>query len=271
MFREASNYAQQFKTIVRKLNRLLKDYEELNNSVQKLLESRAPRLYTIESDGSVGAELRDGDEFLGMGIQTEKLSSGSQSLHQRMTDEVLISFQNWLKSYDVCKSSLQSLSSLRFELDSRQRTVISLDSRRSHVENKIEKEGNEGGNRNERSVAAKDLTLRQTSEKLEHKEGKYNLCLKEFRQKEEELNQQLRSLLSEVSIMTELIGHLYKILTDSPQEIHLAFRGAGNSSPKMQISFPFTSSKVSKNVQDLKQSPIKELTDTSNPFLTPPS
>jgi len=118
-------------------------------------------------------------------------------------------------------------------------------------------------------LAARDLSLKQTAVKLEHKEGKYNFCLKEFRKKEEELNQQLRSLLSEVSIMTELLGHVYRILSESPQDIYTAFRGEMSSSPKVQSAVPVSPPKVCKNVQETKQSPVVETTDTSNPFLTP--
>ena len=72
-------------------------------SVRALLECRVPRMYTVESDGSVGAEPNDGDVLLGSGIELDLLTSTSQSLQTRMTDEVIITLQQWFKNYDRCK------------------------------------------------------------------------------------------------------------------------------------------------------------------------
>eukprot|EP00210_Caulerpa_lentillifera_P007093 g6786.t1 len=261
MFREATEYCQQFKTLVRKLTRLLKNYSEWTSCAQKLLETRIPRLYSTEPDGTVSTEFPDNDELLAMGVKTDRLELSSQSMDKRMTEEVLNGFHNWFTVYETCRVAFHELMALKFELDSRQRTVISLDYRKHNVENKIEREEAEGVEQS----TSRGTELKQTAAKLEHKEQKRSSCMKEFQQKEEELNQQLRVLLMEVSNLTELIGAAFKILTETPQEVCLAFRD------KVSQGVPsFMSAVVATTEDKTKQSLTIEAAsaDTPNPFLT---
>ena len=147
--------------------------------------------------------------------------------------------------------SLSDLEELKFELDSRRRTVISLDEKCTSHEGKL-KEGD----------ASQELSLATTSEKLKHKERKYDLCLAEFQHKEEDLNQTLRALLSEVRSLAELIGHLYQILSDAPSDAHRAFK-EGTS---LAVQPPVHSTR-----HEIKRSPETESVvqaDPSNPFLS---
>ena len=75
----------------------------MSDSVHALMECRVPRLFTMESDGSVGAEMPDGDAYLGAGIQTQRLTSSSQDMKSRVSEEVVVTLQQWFKSYERCK------------------------------------------------------------------------------------------------------------------------------------------------------------------------
>lgn len=75
----------------------------MNKSVNILLETRVPRLYTMETDGSVGAELHDGDAYLGTGFQMGRLTTSSKTFQTRLDEEVIRPIQQWFKNYDRCK------------------------------------------------------------------------------------------------------------------------------------------------------------------------
>jgi len=253
MFREASTYFQHFKTVIKKLTKLMKDYEDVTSSVRSLLECRVPRLYTVETDGSVGAELLDGDAFLGSGIELDRLTSTSQSLQARMSEEVYGTIHQWFRSYERCKALLTALEELKFECDSRRRTVLTLDARRLEFAGKVKK-----GDR------AREAMLKHTEEKLEHKQNKSELCAAEFEEKEEEVNQAMRALLSEVQILSELIGHIFQILSDAPGDAHKSFKGAVSGYRSTGTPAP----KVNKKKKSKNEAPS---VDKTNPFLGPTS
>lgn len=282
MFREASTYFQHFRTVIKKLQRLMKDYEDVTLSVHTLLESRVPRLYTVESDGSVGAEWLDGDVLLGSGIRLDRLMTSSHSLQSRMSEEVISTIQQWFKSYDRCKALLGELSELKFELDSRKRTVLSLNGKKMEAEDKLLKTEQKSkmkvqqsmkGEQSQKKVELKSMKtggstreaqLSSTEAKLKHKERKLELCLADFQSKEEELNQAMRALLSEVRILAENIGHVFQILSDAPNDVHRAFNAGMTSSihPSVHIKPKFNK----------RESTETESTtvgnDNTNPFLT---
>ena len=76
---------------------------DMTETIHRLLECRVPRMYTVESDGSVNAEMRDGDAFLGTGVQTHRLTTSTQALQRRMSEEVISTLQQWFKNYERCK------------------------------------------------------------------------------------------------------------------------------------------------------------------------
>lgn len=259
MFREATHYCQQFKAVVRKLARMTKNYSDLTSTAEELLESRIPRLYKTEPDGTVVPEFPDSDTALAKGLQTRKLAASSQSMQQRMEEEILSNFETWFGVYENCKVALNELVDLKFELDSRQRTVISLDYQRHSVQDKIEKEASEG----EQTSSSRDLELKNTAAKLEHKEEKRMDCLNTFQRKDAELNQQLRALLTEVCSVTELIGEAYQILRDGPHDVCVAFHG--QVSHGVQTAIPITEAHI---VAQVKQTAaVLEEASAPNPFL----
>ena len=82
---------------------MLSVYTDMTDTIYRLLQCRVPRMYTVESDGSVNAEMRDGDTCLGTGVQTNRLATSTQALQRRMSEEVISTLQQWFKSYERCK------------------------------------------------------------------------------------------------------------------------------------------------------------------------
>ena len=144
---------------------------------------------------------------------------------------------------------------LKFELDSRRRTVLSLDDKRNSFEGQVKK-----------GDSTREVQLTSTVEKLKHKERKMDVCLTEFQHKEEELNQALRALLSEVRCHAELIGHIFHIVSDSANEAHRAFKESTSSGvhPPIRVK-----QRVERNEASKKEAQVEF--DHSNPFTTPPS
>ena len=118
--------------------------------------------------------------------------------------------------------------------------------------------------------ATRELSLAATSDRLKHKQRKFDLCLAEFQHKEEELNQSLRALLSEVRSLAELIGHLYQILSDAPGDAHRAFKEG--TSLGVQPPIHIARHEIKQSSRTASALPA----DPSNPFLmmtsdSPPS
>lgn len=151
------------------------------------------------------------------------------------------------------KSGLHSLEVFKFELDSRRRTVVSLGNRKTEFEDKVNK-----------GDLTSQPTLSSTTEKLKHKESKYLTCLTEFQQKEEELNQSMRALLSEIHRLAELVGHIYQILSEVPEDAHRAFKEGTSSGVRPPILIA-----SQKGTGASRKTETNPFVDNSNPFLTP--
>lgn len=180
------------------------------------------------------------------------------------------------------------LSELKFELDSRKRTVLTLNGKKTEAEDKLlrleeksrkmveQSTTGEKSTKGEQSLkkveikimktggSIREAQLSSTEAKLKHKERKLELCLTDFQSKEEELNQAMRALLSEVRILAENIGHVFQILSDAPNDVHRAFNAGMTSSihPSVHIKPKFNK----------RESTETESTtvgnDNTNPFLT---
>lgn len=214
MLREADLFARCLRNVDSQLTRVENDVRGLGASMKDLLESPLPRPYIISETGEVMCETSEAD-IVGAGVQVERITTASQVLALRLNEEVHAPLREWLSAFDRAKHLLHEVEKLRVELDSRKRTVVTLEAKANTIRSKLDK----GDGNQQRS-------FEDTEKKLRHKEEKCANCKEEFEQLEQECSSALRALLKDSSNLRDFLAQAYKVLHETSIEAYGGFTSA---------------------------------------------
>lgn len=211
MLREAEGFARHLRKVGEQLAQVDNSMRGLGFGMKALLESPIPRPYIISETGETMRESPE-HEIVGAGVQIERITTASEVLGMRLNTEVHAPLREWLVAYDKAKILLDEVEQMRFELDSRRRTVAGLESKANAIRSKLDR----GDGNQHRSFEA-------VEKKLRHKEEKYANFQAEYEQQEQICSNAFRSLLKDSVNLRDFLAQSYKVLHEISQEAYGGF------------------------------------------------
>eukprot|EP00210_Caulerpa_lentillifera_P001511 g1449.t1 len=210
LYNEVAVYRNFFSGVVPKLHTLVKSYKSFNDSIVAILEFRVPSSgHRVFRSRTFNSKQSNVDEDAVTEREREIVGSSSDAMERRMKDDVLAVFQNWFTRFEKCKTELRELDALKFEVDSRQRTVIAL---QYQIQRQTETMQLGKIERNGARIAIEA--------QLNHKQEKHNASKDEFQNKNRELEMALNDLRRDVHPLTRQITNIYGILSEVPGSVH---------------------------------------------------
>lgn len=243
MLDEATRVAQYVKAVEQHLTKVSKEVKGLSSKVNDLMRSEVPKQYTMDATGSA-VPVEQESRAMGSGVNIEQITTAAQMLDLRMKEDVHNPLSEWLSAYERAKGLMRRVESLRLELDSRRRTVMSLSQKAKLKKYQLDKatppppqsfDVPEPSPRQESIMLQKDKALQETRSKLDHKNNKKDATDAEFKESEAECMQAMCALLNDASHLSDFIGQSYKILYETSLE---AYQGFGPAEPMQSVPYP---------------------------------
>lgn len=212
MFKEATNFAGHLKQLEKDLKALQKQIDVHSTSLRNILVSPLPRVYEEGLQGPVPSE--DEPRMIGGNVQVERISGASQELKKRLEQEVIQPLKAWLDAYRTVEVRIKELEALRLELDSRRRTVGSLQGRLERVKT-LPATNNK-----------RDIKIKDTEEKKEHKEEKMQRTQEQYKHMEQIVYNSLFTLIKDTSVLRDYAAAALLIVQECFQTAYSSFEPA---------------------------------------------
>ncbi|PNW71418.1 hypothetical protein CHLRE_16g653450v5 [Chlamydomonas reinhardtii] len=215
MFKEATDFCNHLRLLERDLRSMHKEIDAKFANLRAILSSPLPRTYEEGANGVV--PVSEEAKLIGQGIAVDRLQESANELRQRLDDEVIKPLRSWLMAYRTVSERMEKLEALRLELDSRRRTVDSLEEKCDKL--------------HKTAPAAKDKDkheqeMEKMSQLLLHKQDKCNRTKNAFEELEKMVYNSLNTLVKDTGVLRDYTGLSLSILQDCFQRGHSAFSTA---------------------------------------------
>ncbi|KAG2451877.1 hypothetical protein HYH02_003652 [Chlamydomonas schloesseri] len=216
MFKEATDFCAHLRTLERDLRSMHKEIDAKFANMRAILSSPLPRTYDEGSNGTAMPVSEDA-KLIGQGIAVDRLQEAANELRQRLDDEVIKPLRSWLMAYRTVSERMEKLEALRLELDSRRRTVDSL-------EEKCDKLAKVTPTAKDKDKHEQEME--KMSQLLLHKQDKRNRTNSAFEELEKMVYNSLNTLVKDTGVLRDYTGLSLSILQDCFQKGHSAFSTA---------------------------------------------
>lgn len=216
MFKEASDFCVHLKTLERDLRSLHKEVESNFSNLRGILLAPLPRAYEEAQNGVAQACSEGEPKLIGQGVQVDSLMQCSADLKNRLEEEVVKPLKHWYAAYKNIVDRMTKLEQLRLELDSRRRTVETLQLKLDRLRTQVNMQ-----NRDKVEQEADKLLLL-----LQHKQDKLQRTGVSYREAEQTVFNSLNTLIKDTGVLRDYTGLALQLVQDCYFQAHTSYKTA---------------------------------------------
>lgn len=125
MEKEVRKFAQELKAFHKAVKNLSDAITSEVGTFKAVLLAKLPKAFDEQPDGAL-TPLTQGDNPIGLNVQTEQLGKAVNDTHQSLTQKVVEPLEQWLIEYRKTKASNIKLEEMRLDLDEKRRGTLTL-------------------------------------------------------------------------------------------------------------------------------------------------
>ncbi|GLI69667.1 hypothetical protein VaNZ11_014345 [Volvox africanus] len=215
MFKEATEFCKHLRVLERDLRSIHKAIDAKFANLRNILCSPLPRAFEEGRDGAVPCT--EEPKLIGQGVGLEVLQQAANDLKIRLDEDVIKPLRSWLIAYRSVRDRMEKLEALRLELDSRRRTVDSLNEKVDRLD------------RMQPAPQQKDKheqDVEKTTHLLHHKGEKLTRTMHAYRELELAVFNSLNTLIKDTGVLRDYTGLSLQIVQECYQKGYAAFSTA---------------------------------------------
>eukprot|EP01023_Acetabularia_acetabulum_P025841 TRINITY_DN2465_c0_g1_i3.p1 TRINITY_DN2465_c0_g1~~TRINITY_DN2465_c0_g1_i3.p1 ORF type:complete len:335 (-),score=40.01 TRINITY_DN2465_c0_g1_i3:398-1402(-) len=211
MFNEAKQFKQWVQASIKDTHTLQTTIQKFVDNTFSFMNSSLPRV--MESDDGFSGNAQP----VGSGVNMEQLYGVPEEINYFMDIKVVQPLQLWISKFQGVSVQMKDLEDLRLVVDSRRRTVDSLNMQLAKLRNKQSQKQIEDPKLEEK-INNMDL-------KCKHKESKSTETMERYRQMENEVNKQMTELVKDSEQVSQYMGLAMFTVSDGFNTAYAAFSG----------------------------------------------
>lgn len=215
-FAEAKAFADALKRFDKQCTAHLKAVKDFNKQTHGFLSMSVPRMFKEPSTGE--AEPSEAESMVGERVDFDKIEMSGAAGEEKIFRYVQEPLRKWLANFDTVVISLQQVEQLRLTLDSRRRSVSTMEGEMTNIQS--------------RTTDPEDARLMKLVEKKHRQEMKMAQVLDDFRRKEATAYQNMRHLVNDVKYVRQHIAKLFELLRQVSSDVCDAFTHIDTALPQ---------------------------------------
>ncbi|MEW5306765.1 MAG: hypothetical protein WDW36_009206 [Sanguina aurantia] len=194
MFIECTDFAAHLKTLERDLRALQKQVEGGFRNMRDILNSPIPRVYE-EGENGVAVPADSERPTIGQDVQVELIVNAGRDMKEHMEEQVINPMEQWMVAYRTIQIRMRELEALRLEVDSRRRTVSSLQGKVQRLQSNLGT-----------TLAKGQAELERTQEEMDHKDTKLQSTTSLYKKQEQTVYDSLSTLAKDTAVLRDYAG-----------------------------------------------------------------